>query len=101
LADENARRDCIHIAVAPVVAGEALWPGDRVKLGKDGRFYHENKESVEGVGIGVVDAFLTGPVRENNRFWLMLYPGTITGMRHVWTHPAFSPKVPAKEDVNP
>jgi hypothetical protein len=69
------QRDAIHIAIAPVVAEETLAPGQAV---------------AHGDHIGVVDPFLTASVRKGQTFWLMLYPNTIRGLRHEWTHPAFS-----------
>src|SRR5438105_2038127 len=83
----DRRRDAIHIAVAPVTAAERLAPGQHVGLVREG--------NLELVGpcddnIGIVDPFLTEPVESGSRFWLFLYPGTITGLRHVWTHPAFA-----------
>jgi hypothetical protein len=85
--DGDRRRDAIHIAVAPVTAAERLAPGQHVGLVQEG--------NLELVGpcdrnIGVVDPYLTEPVERGQRFWLFLYPGTITGLRHVWTHPAFT-----------
>ena len=90
--DGDRRRDAIHIAVAPVTAMEDLNPGQSV-----GFIYEEDKEHVKGASlsaIGIVDPFLTFGPRKGERFWLFLYPNTITGLRHVWTHPAFTPKVP-------
>jgi len=85
--DGDRRRDAIHIAVAPLTAVERLAPGQHVGLVRD--------DDSELVGpceraIGVVDPFLTAAVEPGQRFWLFLYPGTITGLRHVWTHPAFT-----------
>ncbi len=85
--DGDRRRDAIHVAVAPVTAAETLVPGQHVGLVQEG-----NLELVGACGhnIGVVDPFLTEQVQPGQRFWLFLYPGTITGLRHVWSHRAFT-----------
>jgi hypothetical protein len=85
--DGERRRDAIHIALAPVTAAQRLTPGEHVGLIEAG--------NVELVGpcddnIGIVDPFLVEDVEPGQRFWLFLYPNTITGLRHVWTHPAFA-----------
>jgi hypothetical protein len=84
-------RDAIHIAVAPVVAGVRLYPGDHVGILSDGR------ASEAADHIGIVDPFLKGRLNEGDSFWLMLYPQTVKSLRHEWTHPAFKPEeVPVK-----
>jgi hypothetical protein len=84
--DGDRRRDAVHIAVVPVTAIDWLTPGQHVGLIKG------NTEMVGpcSSNIGIVDPFLTQRVEPQQRFWLFLYPGTITGLRHVWTHPAFT-----------
>jgi len=87
ITDGDRRRDAIHVAVAPVTAAARLAPGQHVGLVQDG-----NTELVGPCDrvIGVVDPFLAADVEPGQRFWLFLYPGTITGLRHVWTHPVFT-----------
>lgn len=81
--DESQKRDAIHLAVIPVVAGEDLWPGQRAQV-TDGvaRF-------VRAGGQGIVDPFLSARVLEGARFWFVIDPRKITSLRHVWSHPDF------------
>ena len=81
------RRDAVHVAIAPVTAAESLAPGDHVG------FLGQQVGKTSDELIGIVDPFLPRPVASGERFWLVLYPNTITDMRHVWSHPAFRPKV--------
>jgi hypothetical protein len=80
-----AERDAIHIAVAPVVAGERLYPGQHIGLSNPARGIASSKTTP----IGIVDPFLAGPAFPDQQFWLFLYPGSITSLRHEWTHSAF------------
>ncbi len=86
--DDTAKRDAIHLAVVPVIAGERLSPGSHIT-------------SIDGVALsadpgddepplGIVDPFLPCAVKKGQRFWLVIYPRTITSLRHVWSHPAFA-----------
>jgi len=85
--DEKLGRDAVHVAIAPVIAAECLIAGEHVGLLADGT------ASTHAAHIGIVDPFLAVDVMAGQRFWLLLYPGTITDLRHVWTHPAFRMKI--------
>ena len=96
--DGDRRRDAIHIAVAPVTAAEPAYaPGQHVGLVQE--------DNLELAGpcdraIGIVDPFLAEEVEAGQRFWLFLYPGTVTSLRHIWTHPTFTAAAAAvKEKV--
>ncbi|WP_374633974.1 hypothetical protein [Ferrovibrio sp.] len=98
LLPEGTPRDAIHIAVAPVVAayGE-LQPGQRVTLSlwrEEGPVAYASEDQVDGI----VDPFLTAPVKEGERFFLFLFPNTITALRHEWSHPAFPAQQPMGAD---
>lgn len=87
LCEPTAGRDAIHVAIAPVVAGCWLKPGWRVGLNEAG-------QAVSGTMVkhlGIVDPFLEDEwIETGKRFFLFLFPGTITSLRHVWSHPDFN-----------
>jgi len=90
--DDAQKRDAIHLAVEPVVAGERLRPGDHITI--------EGGVAIStevGAGLGIVDPFLAAPVKKGERFWFIMYPRMITSLRHVWAHPSFAdePGTPA------
>ena len=86
------KRDAVHFAVAPAIAGGFLRVGDRVKFAP-GSTEIIVKCEYEEKPVGIVDPFLDCYyVSENERCWLFLLPNTITGLRHEWTHPAFVPQ---------
>lgn len=78
-------RDAIHLAVEPIEAGTTLSVGAHVVM-RDGKAY----ACPPGDGVGIVDPFLMRRVEKGERFWLVVYPRTITSLRHVWAHPAFA-----------
>lgn len=82
--DEDHGRDAIHLATIAVTSDDMVFPSQHVSLVGPG------KVGPYGDTIGIVDPFIRGPVPAGRRFWLVLYPRTITSLRHVWTHPAFA-----------
>ena len=91
--DDTARRDAIHIAVAPLLAACDMQPGQIFKL--DDRGYaipsvHAHADDK----LGIVDPYRFGTILAGTRFWGFLWPNTITNLRHVWEHPAFKAKIP-------
>jgi len=95
LIPEASGRDAIHLAVEPSIAGEVLYPGQHIGYLTEGP--QAGMASTKAVTkVGIVDPFLVGPVYPGNRFWLVVYPRTITSLRHVWEHPNFPPASPIK-----
>jgi hypothetical protein len=88
IVDETAERDAIHIAVAPVVASQILAAGDHIGL-LPGSVDEAAGAAPTITPIGIVDPFLKQNVEVGQRFYMWLYPQTVTGMRHHWSHPAF------------
>lgn len=88
-------RDAIHVAVAPAVAASRLYPGQRVGKTAAGTFGPVEPH------VGIVDPFLLDGVLVGEKFWLLLFPGTITSLRHEWEHPLFKgePTTPAKSEA--
>lgn len=92
---DDARRDAVHVAVAPVIAGMPLRPGMHIEL-RAGVAVGDSEDGLypNFKPIGVVDPFLRRIVQKDERFWIFLYPNTVTSLRHVWSHPAFGIRVP-------
>lgn len=88
------QRDAIHVAVAPVVAGIRLYPGDHVRIGEDGNATNHTDRP----RVGIVDPFLTQPVERGESFWLFLFPNSVTNLRHDWAHPDFDTVKPAPSE---
>lgn len=86
----DARRDALHVAVAPVKAGENLAPGDKVQFDPSSS---EVQLAQPGKPfVGVIDPFLTTIVEKGRWCWLFVHPdGVRRPMRHEWSHPAFDP----------
>jgi hypothetical protein len=82
---ELRERDAIHVAVVPIVAALYLEVGERVRLDTDGRAVPSDL----GSAVGIVDTYLEAGPRAGERFYVFLLPGSITSLRHDWSHPAF------------
>lgn len=79
------KRDAIHLAVEPVIAGERLRPGEHINV-TDGVAYGTEV----GTGLGIVDPFLPRALKKGEPFWFVMYPRMVHSLRHVWTHPQFA-----------
>lgn len=80
-------RDAIHIPVVQVICDEDhLDAGQRIALraGTDLAYKEEYRST------GVVDPYLDGSLMRGDKFWMFLFPGTVTGMVHQWKHPEFT-----------
>ena len=87
LTDDVGGRDAVHVAVISVRAKRSLQPGAHASVTfKDGEYQTFGSQ---GEPVGIVDPFLEEAVAVGERFWLYLYPRTITGLNHNWSHPAF------------
>lgn len=90
------RRDAVHFAVAPVRPdkGQFLRAGERVRLAPGSTDVVVAWDCDDEPPVGIIDPFLDGYVTDKDRCWLFLFPSTITGLRHEWTHPAFPDQQP-------
>jgi hypothetical protein len=80
----EGHRDAIHLAVEPCIAAEVLHSGQHIGI-VDGKATTKTDKL-----LGIVDPFLKTFVPEGGKFWLIVYPRTITSLRHVWSHPDFA-----------
>lgn len=78
-------RDAVHVAIAPVIAGCKLKPGQHIGFtNKQNNVVGKTKDT-----IGIVDPLLDFSIEKGEQFYMILYPNSVTGMRHHWEHPSF------------
>lgn len=89
---EGTQRDAVHIAVAPAKCGPKwLNPGQEVQV-INGYAWPNNKwddNYGQKASAGIVDPYLTDSVEQGQSFFVFLFPGSITSLRHEWAHPQF------------
>ncbi len=94
--DNTARRDAVHVPVAPMIALAELEPGQFFAT-TDGKTAFP-VASYDPRAVGYVDPMLarkTHKVLTGQMFWGYIFPGTVISLRHVWRHPAFEIRVPS------
>lgn len=86
----NQQRDAIHVAIAPVIAMDEIFPGSRIGFSSldnnEGRFVIMCPEKSS---VGIADPFLKRKILKGEEFWMFLYPSSIKSIRHDWSHPRF------------
>jgi hypothetical protein len=101
----SSTRDAIHVAIIPITVEERCNPGDHVSIQKTKNHwtgyeaYNPRKNRHPRHTVGIIDPFKSTPVLPNESTWLVLYPDTVTGMKHHWEHPSFEPQNTESLDV--
>ena len=97
----EAERDAVHIAIVPLVAGCDLYPGHPFRLSHGTTDVAISAQYHEKEAVGITNPFL-GPnhyrIRKGDRFYGVLWPGTVVGMKHHWKHPAFDEVTPCDNE---
>jgi hypothetical protein len=92
LPDDAGGRDAVHVAVFSATSPARLLPGQAVGI-VEPEPNDLGDTVVTGSGasapVGIVDPFIAGAIPAGERFWVYLFPRTITALSHRWSHPAF------------
>jgi len=81
--DSNQARDAVHVACMPIQLQHDSKPGTHVGINSEGK-----ADTSVSQTIGILDPFIDEEyLNVGDWVWLMLYPRTITSLRHEWTHP--------------
>jgi hypothetical protein len=84
------KRDAIHLAVEPVIAGDSIMPGEDILIDFSSGQGIAHPAPGRGKGIGIADPFIKRDFIEKGEcFWYVMYPRQVKSLRHVWEHPAF------------
>lgn len=81
--EKDLGRDAVHVAVISCAMDPKLKRGTHVVIDHG---LIARRPKVDESPVGIVDPFLTEGY-EGSRVWVYLYPNTITGLKHEWSHP--------------
>ncbi len=87
LPNDVSGRDAVHVAVFSAQSTEKLFPGQDLSI--ESRNDANAVVTSTGTLIGIVDPFIKAAIPPGERFWVYLYPRTITALSHKWSHPSF------------
>lgn len=90
LPEDAGGRDAVHVAVFSARAPVKVFPGQPMGI-VDAEPVERGDTVVSPLAppIGIVDPFLAAEIAPGGRFWVYLFPRTITALAHRWNHPAF------------
>lgn len=99
---QEAQRDAVHFALAPLEALEQCYRGQAVRLAATDPTKFRGCDYNDRKCIGIVDPFLPvdADIEKGTRCWIFLKPNTITGLRHTWDHPYFPDPKPPVENTS-
>ena len=106
IVEKEEQRDAVHIATVCVYSTVQVLPGEHVGLNRDAsddepfNIVVRLKDQPRATRIGIADPFLLDPIAPFTWFRVCLYPNTITGLNHLWTHPAFDVQKPLEKEVD-
>ncbi len=89
LPPDASGRDAVHVAVFSATAPTTVFPGQDVGIADRDSSPDALVSPKVGPLVGIVDPFIRGMIPVGARFWVYLYPRTITALAHRWSHPAF------------
>ena len=76
----EGERDAVHVSVIAMQAGATLRPSQRVGV-------ERGLAVPTNTPIGLVDPFRADEIRTGEYFWMFMLPGTVSDLRHEWSHP--------------
>lgn len=94
---EPGGRDALHVGVAWVTPMEIVMPGAKVRLVEGS--VTEVSPAGDEPPIGVIDPYLVAAVQPGQWCLLLLWPGQITELRHVWKANAFAETAAEKAEA--
>ena len=102
----DAKRDAVHLACEPITnKTSSSWYSGQMLTRQPSGGFRAAREGDEVIGI--VDPFLAAmsndeyaSVSPGDQCFIILLPGAITSLRHVWEHPDFDDEAPEPTHID-